>query len=319
MNLQQNCFTYFKQSIDCITLPERFTFPFYYQPHPLALLAAKELQNHLETQQHWQHNFGITNHNKEAIGKMFGVLVVENTDHEMGYLSAFSGKLADKNHQPGFVPPVFDMLEKDGFFLKQQVQINLINTKIERLESNPNILECENILKAESDNYALKVAEHRKKMIEGRKQRKLQRIAAESALDNDEFLQLKEQLSQDSIKQKNQLRDLNAYWNNRIEIATQNLNQLTSPINLLREQRKELSAALQKKLFEQYQFLNIKGHIKNLSDIFINTSQTIPPAGSGECAAPKLLQYAFKNNMKPIAMAEFWWGQSPKSEIKKTW
>ena len=74
MPLQENCFTPFKESIDTYPLPERFTFPFYYQPHPLCLLAAKELQNHLQTQQQWQHDFGLTGNEATATGKMFGVL-----------------------------------------------------------------------------------------------------------------------------------------------------------------------------------------------------------------------------------------------------
>jgi len=49
---------------------------------------------------------------------------------------------------------------------------------------------------------------------------------------------------------------------------------------------------------------------------FAQTIQKFPPAGAGECAAPKLLQYAYKHQLKPIAMAEFWWGDSPKAEIR---
>jgi tRNA pseudouridine32 synthase/23S rRNA pseudouridine746 synthase len=54
-----------------------------------------------------------------------------------------------------------------------------------------------------------------------------------------------------------------------------------------------------------------------LREIFENALYKNPPAGAGECAAPKLLQYAFQHNMKPIAMAEFWWGLSPKSDFWK--
>ena len=315
--MKENYFTAFKESIDSYTLPERFTFPFYYQPHPLCLLAAKELQNHLKTQTEWQHNFGITGDKDTAIGKMFGVLLVQNKHNEIGYLAAFSGKLAETNHLSKFVPPVFDMLAENGFFMVGQKQINLINEQIKSLERNPQILEFETALNSEIESSMLKIKEHRERMIEGRKTRKAQRIAAEIGMNADDFLQLKDQLSKESIKQKNQLRELNSYWGERVKKAEANLNLVTDEITALKNQRKDLSAALQQKLFEQYRFLNKNGASKSLFDIFKDTSQLTPPAGAGECAAPKLLQYAFKRELKPLAMAEFWWGESPKSEIKK--
>ena len=112
-----NLFTPFQLPTDGISLPKKFTFPFYYEPHPLSILAAKELQNHLNNQTEWEHNFGIAP-DKEGliIGKMFGVLVVQNQAGELGYLSAFSGKLANGNHHEKFVPPVFDMLTDGSFF-----------------------------------------------------------------------------------------------------------------------------------------------------------------------------------------------------------
>jgi len=317
MTLQENHFTYFKQSIASYPLPERFTFPFYYQPHPLCLLAAKELQSHLKTQKHWQHNFGIDSNKETAIGKMFGVLLVKNKNNEIGYLSAFSGKLADNNHLSHFVPPVFDMLEKDGFFLSGQFKINQINEQIKNLEKNPQLLVFDTFLKAEIASSNLAIKQHREKIIEGRKDRKSQRIAAETNLDVDDFIQLKEQLSKQSVKQKIQLRDLNIYWNERIKKAEDKLNHLTIPIITLKKQRKDLSAALQKNIFDQYRFLNKQGTQKSLGDIFKETSQQVPPAGAGECAAPKLLQYAFKKGMSPLAIAEFWWGESPKSEVRQ--
>ncbi len=317
MSLKENCFTSFKNPIDSYTLPEKFTFPFYYQPHPLCLLAAQELQNHLQTQKDWQHNFGITEDKDTAIGKMFGVLLVQNQNNEIGYLSAFSGKLAEQNHLPRFVPPVFDLLEPDGFFLTGQIEINDINQQIEHLESNPEIAHLENILKSEKEASLIQIRTHRKIIIEGRKDRKLQRSSAVITHTPEEFIKLKEQLAQESIKEKNQLKDLNTYWDKRIKYADKNAIKLTSKIAILKDQRKDLSASLQQKIFNQYSFLNHNGIEKNLQDIFNTTTNKIPPAGSGECATPKLLQYAFQWGMKPLAMAEFWWGASPKSAIRQ--
>ena len=317
MPLQENCFTPFKEPINAYPLPERFTFPFYYQPHPLCLLAAKELQNHLQTQQAWQHNFGLTGNKETAIGKMFGVLLVQNQHNEIGYLSAFSGKIAGKNQLPEFVPPVFDMLAENGFFMQGQLEINQISARIKTLEKNPQILALETLLQGEMDSSLVACQQQRERMIEGRKNRKERRLAAKTELDANEFLRLKDQLSRQSIQQKNQLRDLNIYWNERIQKAEDNLKQLTAELTSLKKQRKDLSAHLQQKLFDQYRFLNINGTAKSLCDIFKETAQLTPPAAAGDCAAPKLLQYAFKYKLKPLAIAEFWWGESPKSAIRK--
>ncbi len=85
-------------------------------------------------------------------------------------------------------------------------------------------------------------------------------------------------------------------------------------INELKEIRKQKSIALQNKLFENYIFLNKGGKSKNALQIFEKHAQKYPPSAAGECAAPKLLQYAFKNKLKPIAIAEFWWGNPPKNK-----
>ena len=317
MHLQQNCFTSFKVPVDTSDLPGLFTFPFYYQPHRLCLLAANELQFHLKTQTEWQHNFGVDGDKEAAIGKMFGVLLVKNEQDEIGYLAAFSGKIADKNHLPIFVPPVFDMLEEDGFFIAGQSELAAMSDRINHLDANPVIRELETALTAVIDAAAVEIKAHRDKMIAGRKARKAQRTSTEAVLTPQEFIQLKELLGKESIREKNKLRDLKIFWDERIHTAQQNLEQLTDEITSLKNKRKELSASLQQKLFEQYRFLNVNGVEKDLNELFKETPNQVPPAGSGECAAPKLLHHAFKWGLKPLAMAEFWWGTSPKSEIRQ--
>jgi len=317
MPVQENHFTSFKESIDSYVLPDRFTFPFYYQPHPLCLLAVKQLQEHLETQQDWQHNFGLSGESETAIGKMFGVLLVQNKQGEIGYLSGFSGKVADSNHLEHFVPPVFDMLEQGGFFRTGHDELTLLSEQIKRLESNPKVAEYAQALSVEVESSSKQIQVHRARMIIGRKDRKERRTLAETTLDKEEFLKTKEVLSKESIKQKNQLRDLTFYWDERVQKVTDKLHSLTDEITALKKQRKDFSHSLQQKLFDSYRFLNKEGIHKNLRDIFKDTPQQVPPAGAGECTAPKLLNYAFKNDLKPLAMAEFWWGESPKSEIRK--
>ncbi len=314
---EESLFTAFIAPIDAYELPQRFTFPFYYQPHALCLLAAKELQAYLQTQQAWQHNFGLSNNKANSIGKMFGVLLVKNQAGEVGYLSAFSGKLAESLLLTGFVPPVYDLLHESGFYLKGQKILNQLTQNIAVLEKMPAINECEVALKNAIACSEEAIQAHRALMIAGRKLRKSQRVTAEADLERDDFLVLQEQLAQQSIKEKLQLRDLTVYWQKRIADAEANRQQQTAELESLKTQRKSLSADLQQQIFDQYRFLNTQGTEKSLLTIFQATTQVVPPAGAGECAAPKLLHYAFKAGLQPLAMAEFWWGASPKSEIRK--
>ncbi|GHE77052.1 RluA family pseudouridine synthase [Thalassotalea profundi] len=311
-----NCFTRFKQPITDIELPKRFTFPFYYQPHALCEIAAKELQQHLSEQNQWQHNFGLLGNEDNASGKMFGVLVVKNNVGDIGYLAAFSGKLANKNLHKGFVPPVFDMLVKDNFFLTEQQAINDINDEINTLTESPKF----NAIKQQlSDNIAtssFEISQLQQKHTAERKERKAQRVLAKASMTADGYIQLDESLNAKSIANKNSLKMLKATWQNEISKLEQKLFTYNNRLDTLKALRRTRSNALQKKIFEQYQFLNIKGDKKDINELFKNSPHP-PPAGTGECAAPKLLQYAFANNFTPIALAEFWWGASPKSEIRQ--
>ena len=216
----------FQADISHIALPAALNDPFANEPHELCTRAAQQLQDYLRTQHDFEHNFGLhlpnENPNLKPIGKMFGVLVVQQADGELGFLAAFSGKLANANHHHYFVPPVFDSLSEDEFL--------------------------------NSGMRALKVIKNQIKDIEGA-----------------------------GCKATHQLM-------------------------LLKEKRKAHSQGLQKQLFDAYQFLNAKGEQRTPNQLFEN-----PPAGAGECAAPKLLQYAYQHGLTPISIAEFWWGAPPSS------
>ena len=230
-----------------IEKPERFTYPFCYEPHPLCQLAAKEVQAE------------IARINPQE-GKMFGVLVVEMEDGRckredgrckteegrckteegrcktedgrcktedgrcktLGFLAAYSGLLEGRNDWPYFVPPVYDAQQPDGYFKTQE----------------------------------------------------------------------------------------------RIISQTSAISPQTS---------KELSQNLQEWLFHQCQLLNARGEVKDLVDIWqsyydkpkLRKKFPMPPGGTGDCCAPKLLQYAYQHGLKPVCMAEFWWGQSTKTELRQ--
>lgn len=311
-------FTPFKGSIDGIDLPERFNFPFYYSPHPLCVLAAKELQHYITSEANWNHNFGlIEGQDGLVIGKMFGVMVVQKESGELGYLSAFSGKLAGVNHHPGFVPPVFDILEEDGFFRKGEAIVNGINAQIEKLENSESFIQIKKQLEEESKLCILQLGEQRELNSKAKQKRKESRSQSKARMGTEQFHSHLKELGNESVQQQYQLKDLKKYWKNRLSIIQNELDVIQIEIDQLKEERKLLSNSIQQEIFRHYSFLNQKGEQKDLCEIFERTSEINPPAGAGECAAPKLLQYAFLNKLKPISIAEFWWGESPDAEVRK--
>ncbi|QQT32535.1 RluA family pseudouridine synthase [Sphingobacterium multivorum] len=311
-------FHQFKQDISAIELPKRFTFPFCYEPHPLAVTAAQELQHYIETQDDWTHNFGLDDAVEGlAIGKMFGVLVVKNQHNELGYLAAVSGKLAGSNKHRHFVPPIFDMLEENSFFLNEEVHLNALNRKIENLETSEELANAQGNLGLLKNGWDKSLDELKSKLRIQKKERKETRTKLKVSLSDAEYELLMEDMRSQSLKDKQQLQRFQYEMHLALETESNHLHQLLSTITALKEERKMRSGNLQKQLFEQYNFRNAKGQHKNVVNIFQEFDRTTPPAGSGECAAPKLLQYAYENQLTPIALAEFWWGCSPASEIRR--
>ncbi|TXY05734.1 RluA family pseudouridine synthase [Vibrio mimicus] len=316
MSALPNCFTHFISPTRDITLPKRFTYPFCYQPHPLCEIAASELQQHLLTQTHWYHPFGLTDTDPQAHGKMFGVLVVQHASGELGYLSAFSGQLAEQNELPGFVPPVFDRFADKSFFRIDGDEIASINQQVREQEADPVLVRLTATIAKYQSQAEQALEQQRVLMAEQRQNRKQQREQAE-LLSGQERAVLFATLAEESVFQKRQLQFIKQEWEQRIATEESLLNAKLASIEQLKQERKQRSAALQKKLFTGYRFANIAGVEKNLVELFSVTKNPLPPAGSGECAAPKLLHYAFQHQLKPIALAEFWWGRSPKSEIRQ--
>jgi len=299
-------------------LPERFTFPFHYQPHLLAREAVADLQQHLRQQTDWNHDFG---HGAAAgigaRGKMFGVLVVKTTEGELGYLAAFSGKLADANHLPGFVPPVYDVLKTDGFYKRGEKKVNAINARIETLEASPDLAAARARLADLEARSTNEITAEKKALKLAKADRKRQRREAEATLDEQAFARLEKELAHQSVGRHYDLKDLVRSWEYRLAAAREELAVITTEIQQLREARKSMSNDLQHRIFAEYQFLDATGETRDLTDIFADTIFKTPPAGAGECAAPKLMQFAYLHQLTPVCMAEFWWGQSPRSEIRK--
>jgi len=317
-NSLAECFTRFRNPIDGIPLPGKFTFPFDYVPYPLCRVAAGELQEHLASQTEWEHDFGIDHHVEGTnVGKMFGVMVVAAPGGEVGYLSAFSGKLAGGNHHRGFVPPVVDLLREDGFYRQGENEISAINHHIDALEKAPGYIACMERWGCENSVAKEELELYRTRMKAAKRDRDATREKAQHELPEHEFQELKDVLKNESLKWQYDYKMLAKRWEEALGQSRSELNVFSAEIEALKEERKTRSSDLQQRMFDQYTFLNILGEVKNLREIFLHTDAEIPPAGAGDCAAPKLLQYAFLNNLLPLAMAEFWWGQSPSSEIRK--
>lgn len=298
--------------------PKKFTYPLYYEPHPLAILAANELQDYLCTQQDFEHNFGLQEGQKGlVIGKMFGVLVVEDLQGRLAYLAACSGKLAGTNQHNYFVPPIFDMLDNESFFLKEEETINRLNGKIKVLEQNPELKILENQLITIKEEYAVALAAMRQLHKRNKNERKNIREVQKNILSLEEYQLIEEDLIKQSYRDQHEYDVLKKESKLVIGEVENTLNALLLDIEQHKELRKQKSSDLQNRLFNQYQFLNAKGQKRSVLSIFDEAIKMQPPAGAGECAAPKLLQYAYQNNLKPICMAEFWWGASPNSEVRK--
>lgn len=292
----------FTTSITDIPLPERFTYPFCYTPHPLCILAAKEVQSYLTRQTAWKDEL--------RQGKMFGVLIVQTEHGETGYLAAFSGILAGKNLHPFFVPPVYDLLQPQGFFKIEEEKISSINCNIRQLENDK-------AYAALSAELARTIQSAENILATAKAQLKEAKTAREQRRKEKELnAQEEAELIRESQFQKAEYKRLERSWKARITTLQTQTEDWERRISALKSERKTRSAALQQKLFEQFGMLNYRGEVKNLCEIFGQTVHKTPPAGAGECAAPKLLQQAYLHGWKPIAMAEFWWGDSPKTEIR---
>lgn len=293
--------------------PEAFTQPFDYVPHPWVLAAAKDLQQRIEEEV--SHNFGM-GHGADGLGKMMGVLVVRDKNNSIGYLAAYSGRLDDGNQHQGYVPPIFDILDDAGFYRREEDQISAINREVIRLEEEETYLMARKELSRAEEESIRCLHSLKEKHRLAKQQRKIVRSQIQNGSEDNatEKLLL---LDQQSARDHYEWKDANRHWKQKIENARLCLEQASDKINKLKEERRRRSAALQQQLFVHYTFLNAEGKIKSLAEIFNVAGNVTPPSGAGECAAPKLLHFAYLHGYKPIAMGEFWWGKTPPSEVRQ--
>ena len=302
--------------------PEKMNNPFDYEPHPLCIQICKELQTYLENKKEWREEIDR--------GKMFGVLIVEKPSdiHEgrqLGYLAAYSGQIGGRSDWDDFVPAVFDYLQPDGYFKTHEAEITHINESILRLEKDERMQKARTLIADLLAQRQQAIAAFQEKMKEKKAQRDLRRKQGNLSAEEEQAM------TKESQFMKAELRRLKKSLAEKTTLETE-YEDYQNNISRLKQLRKQLSDALQQWLFAQFRMLNAEGEEKDLLEIFRDTAledqpnlsllskraalKMVPPAGSGECCEPKLLQYAFRHHLKPLQIAMFWWGESPKEEIR---
>jgi tRNA pseudouridine32 synthase/23S rRNA pseudouridine746 synthase len=308
----------FKEDISGIELPDQFNFPFYYVPHKLCKIAAEQVQNHLAGLEDWFTDLGLGEEDYEhARGKMFGVLVVQNQQDQLGFLVAYSGIVTGGQKDDYFVPPVYDAFAENSHYLAESEQLEKINFQIQKLQSDPKFIDLKKSYERLVETNIQLIALEKQKQKREREQRKIERERLRDQLSDSEFEKLLDRHKAASMRTKFMIKEYAAYLSEKELNLKNRLTPELDRIVLLKKERKSRSQKLQQWLFEQYQFLNADGQKKNAMELFQNRIPAIPPSGTGDCAAPKLLQYAYLNNLKPLAIAEFWYGEPLKSRIRK--
>lgn len=311
----EKCLHRFKTDVTGIELPERFTFPFYYTPHRLAEIASSELRDVLSTV-NWPHNFGLSDE-KVGNGKMFGVLVVRDAQQDLAYLTAYSGSLPHASEDAQFVPSIYDAHREDKVFNDGVMAIGRMNEEIDRLEAASTLADLITEHTELASRAASALAQKKDELKKAKVIRDHQRKALETERDQARKSEVMDKLALQSQRSKTELRQLQEAWSIKLEHAQRSIDAARARIDTLKQLRKSQSARLQERLFQHFYVLNAKGEAANLYKIFKATIDQLPPSGAGECAAPKLLNYAFQHQLEPIAMAEFWWGRSPSTEVRK--
>lgn len=281
-------------------LPERMNNPLCYTPHPMCVEACRELQSALAARTDWREEIDR--------GKMFGVLLVERGG-ETGFLAAYSGQIGGRSDWADFVPAVFDYLQPDGYFKTHEAEISHINEAIDRLQANEAMLEASRQIAALQEERRQTIASYQQQMKRDKALRDERRATGQLTPEEEAAL------IRESQFQKAELRRLKKALAEKTQLELE-YDSFREDMTRLRQLRRQLSDHLQQWLFSHFLMLNAKGEQKDLLEIFRHTTTGVPPAGSGECCEPKLLQYAYRKGFRPLQMAMFWWGESPAGEIR---
>lgn len=288
-----------------IPKPSRLNNPFFYEPHPLCLLATEEVKAAVSARKEWQAEV--------ERGKMFGVLVVERLSGQgssLGYLAAYSGQILGRSNWEGFVPAVFDYLLPGGYFKTHEQKISLLNAEVERLETDEERQQLKNRLDEQEKRAVCQIEAYKEEMKRAKARRDSLRKAGADALQQ-------EAMRAESQWMKAELHRMKKRFRAERDVLLQGVERFDGALARLKEERKRQSDELQRWLFARFEMRNGRGERCSLLDIFARETGQLPPAGTGECCAPKLLQYAFAHHLRPVCMAEFWMGQTVMGEVRR--
>ena len=257
-----------------------FTNPFRYIPHPLVRRAALEVIERLDRM--IADGTLPTEVSKGFTdGKMLGVLVCRET-----CLAAFSGSVGGVSTVEGFVPPIYDLTKPDGYYREREAEISAMTMRIMELDVHQEELLLKSLLmEMETEIHELKKRKNSTVSI------------ADRQFANGEIKRAKDR------------------WKARISEAEEAVSSKKERIDILKRQRAAMSDELQRWIFSQYIVQNASGESASILEVF-EQKGLVPPGGTGDCAAPKLLNHAFRNGLTPVAMGEFWYGKSPATAVR---
>ena len=301
-------------------MPFPFTNPFRYAPHPLVKKAAAEVMDRLAKRI------------KEDDGKMLDVLVCQPADNssieqishlhkldcnspekQLYYLAAFSGTVHDDNGcvtatVEGFVPPIIDLTDPEGYFKRKEAEISQINKQFAQLSSSTRLQELQSSLTEAQEKRDVEIQDMQTRISFSKMRR--DEIRSETADSN-----VLDELIKESQFQKAELKRIKDKWKLAISEIDSKIQEVQNKITELKTLRARMSDDLQKWIFENALVHNALGESTTIWGLFQNQGLT-PPGGTGDCAAPKLLEYAYKNGLRPLAMGEFWYGKSPETAVR---
>ena len=221
-----------------IRLPERMNNPFCYEPHPLCIMACKELQEKIAQRDDWREEIDR--------GKMFGVLIVEKprkdgeaTEPQTGYIAAYSGQIGGRSDWSGFVPAVFDYLKPDGYFKKHESDISDINVAIHDLQNDERMKQIKTEIDTLKARWQHDIDAYQLQMKTAKAQRDARRKAGN--LSEEE----KAEMVRESQFMKAQLRRLKKERDRKTDIEEE-YDRNQKDIRYLKQLRKELSDSLQR-------------------------------------------------------------------------
>jgi tRNA pseudouridine32 synthase/23S rRNA pseudouridine746 synthase len=281
-------------------LPARLPSPFAPgPPHPLARRAAAHLQERLRRAPVGPEEGPEGPHR----GKMFGVLVVLDRDGRAGYLAGFSGMLEGRWEHEGFVGPLFDAAHREATWPPGEAELMAFDRQIEELSSGAEAVRTRGTLEALDDVHTAARAALAAAHEESRADRRARRDQLGSA--EEARAAALHALAQESRADTAEERRLRAAQLDERAPLLETIRALEERRRTLQRRRGERSNELLEVLFAGYLLESARGERRSLRALFAPAS---PPGGSGDCAAPKLFGHALRAGLRPVALAEFWWG-----------